>query len=150
MVLLVGLAGWSKLHNGASPHQIMVSGEPDRFLYDIIFGGIVAVLMLPWPLRPESLTDRVLASRALGFIALISYELYLFHKLILGIFHYAMGMEDVHGNYLDFFVLRVVAPLSAIPVAAVVYFYFSRPLHDWIISRGRTTHVPRREELVKT
>jgi peptidoglycan/LPS O-acetylase OafA/YrhL len=93
-----------------------------------VLSGVVAVgLALPaaFERRPQSVPGRLLASRPLAWLGLISYGIYLYHQTLLTAFagHFVVG-ASTRAKFISMWVFSVVTSVIA---GALSYYIVERP-----------------------
>ncbi|MEO5684466.1 MAG: acyltransferase [Chitinophagaceae bacterium] len=95
--------------------------------------AIVFAIMLVFALTlKESWYGKILRSNILVRIGTISYSLYLFHYLILGLFHHMIGNKQGVGIYnTTDLIIAVIAFIVSIIFSWVVFKFLETPMVNW-------------------
>jgi len=101
-------------------------------LKNSLFAMTFAILLIFALTHKEGLYGRLLRNRMLVWVGTISYSLYLFHYLILGIFHQAIGNYGGVGiNNKKDLVISIAAFATSILFSFSVYKLLESPMVKW-------------------
>jgi peptidoglycan/LPS O-acetylase OafA/YrhL len=94
-------------------------------LFSIFFGFCLLLALV----RKNSLFAMVLRNKLLIRIGVLSYSLYLFHYLILGIFHHFTGnLEGIGINSIADVLISIAALITSIFISWIIYVYLETPM----------------------
>jgi peptidoglycan/LPS O-acetylase OafA/YrhL len=97
-----------------------------------LFALVFAILLIFSLTYADSWYGRFLRNKILVWIGAISYSLYLFHYLILGIFHHLTGNKTGIGIYnINDLVISVIALIVSILFSWLVFKVLETPLVNW-------------------
>ena len=105
-------------------------GAVRHSLIAIFFSGILLIA-----LTKQTLFSAVLTNKTLIWFGNISYSLYLFHYLILGIFHYISGKQGISIMNEKDIIVSFLALSTSLLFSYLVYKFWEKPAVTW----GRKT-----------
>jgi peptidoglycan/LPS O-acetylase OafA/YrhL len=113
-VLYIGLSLW------LSPTPFLLPRD-QQVVSELGFGLIAALLLLPAVFGSPGLPGRLLATRTMAWLGLISYGIFLWHYAVA----LKLGFSGAHGSFVP--VLLGTLAIS-IPLAAASYYLLERPV----------------------
>ncbi|HSF99302.1 MAG TPA: acyltransferase [Ornithinibacter sp.] len=118
----------------AGPYSLTQASPGQAVVKSVLYAVVAALVVLPCVVMPSDGHDppsvRLLGGRTARFLGDISYGIFCYHLIVLGVVERAMGYEIFSGGF-----FRIYVPTLAVTcvVAAVSYYAVERP----VMRRGR-------------
>lgn len=120
----------------AGPYGLEPAVAGEALVKQVMYLAIATLLVLPcvMPSGPDNTPVAALSSRPARWFGDISYGIFAYHLVILGLIERALDHEPFGG---DFVRLLLLTALLSTAVAYVSYRWMERPLLNWVSRRDR-------------